>query len=143
MLATKIHDQSQQRTLIYIEDNPANLSLVEYIIEGRPDIRLLSAMNGNVGIELAGAHLPDVILMDINLPGISGVDVLRILRNNPLTKHIPIIALSANAMPHDIGKAMEVGVFRYLTKPIKLNELMSAIDDALGLAEMRSKIEAT
>ncbi|CAH1072060.1 hybrid sensor histidine kinase/response regulator [Candidatus Nitrotoga sp. 1052] len=142
-LATKIHDPSQQRTLMYIEDNPANLSLVEHIIESRPDIRLLSAMNGNVGIELAGAHLPDVILMDINLPGISGADVLRILRSDPLTKHIPIIALSANAMPHDIANAMEAGFFRYLTKPIKFNELMSAIDEALGLAEARSKIEAT
>ena len=142
-LATKIHDQSQQRTLMYIEDDPANLSLVEHIIEGRPDIRLLSAMNGNVGIELAAAHLPDVILMDINLPGISSADVLRILRSDPLTKHIPIIALSANAMPHDIANAMEAGFFRYLTKPIKFNEFMSAIDEALGLAEVRSKIEAT
>ncbi len=142
-LATKAYDQSQQRTLMYIEDNPANLSLVEHIIEGRPDIRLLSAMNGNVGIELAGAHLPDLILMDINLPGISGLDVLRILRSDPLTKHIPIIALSANVMPHDIANAMEAGFFRYLTKPINLYEFMSAIDEALGLAEMRSGIEAT
>ncbi|MDP1678715.1 MAG: response regulator, partial [Candidatus Nitrotoga sp.] len=142
-LATNVCDQSQQRTLMYIEDNPANLSLVEHIIEGRSDIRLLSAMNGNVGIELADAHLPDVILMDINLPGISGVDVLRILRSDPLTKHIPIIALSANVIPHDIVNAMEAGFFRYLTKPIKFNELISAIDEALELAEVRSKIEAT
>ena len=143
MLATKIHDQSQQRTLMYIEDSPANLSLVEHIIEGRPDIRLLSAMNGNIGIELVGAHLPDVILMDINLPGISGVDVLRILRSDPLTKHIPIIALSANAMSHDIANAMEAGFFCYLTKPLKLNEFMNAVDEALSLAEVPSKIEAT
>ncbi|WP_239287775.1 hybrid sensor histidine kinase/response regulator [Candidatus Nitrotoga sp. 1052] len=141
-LATNVYDQSQQRTLMYIEDNPANLSLVEHIIKGRPDIRLLSAMNGNVGIEVAGAHLPDVILMDINLPGISGVDVLRILRSDPLTKHIPIIALSANAMPHDIVNTMEAGFFRYLTKPIKLNYFMNAIDEAFELAEGRSKIEA-
>jgi PAS domain S-box-containing protein len=143
-LATKVHEPSQQRTLMYIEDNPANLSLVEHIIEGRPDIRLLSAMNGNVGIELAGAHLPDLILMDINLPGISGIDVLRILRSDPLTEHIPIIALSANAIPHDIANAMKAGFFRYLTKPINLYEFMSAIDEALGLAKVRSgKIEST
>jgi len=100
-------------------------------------------MNGNVGIELAGAHLPDLILMDINLPGISGIDVLRILRSDPLTKHIPIIALSANAMSHDIANAMEAGFFCYLTKPLKLNEFMNAIDEALSLAEVPSKIEAT
>ena len=135
-LAVKVFDHSQQRTLLYVEDNPANLSLVEHIIEGRPDIRLLSAMNGNVGIELAGAHVPDVILMDINLPGISGFDVLRILRSDPLTKHIPIIALSANVMLHDIANAMEAGFFRYLTKPIELNEFMSAIDEALGVTEI-------
>ncbi|CAG9933161.1 Histidine kinase [Candidatus Nitrotoga arctica] len=132
---TKVYDHSKQRTLLYVEDNPANLALVEHIIEGRPDIRLLSAMNGNVGIELAGAHLPDVILMDINLPGISGIDALRILRRDPLTKHIPIIALSANVQLHDIAKAMEAGFFRYLTKPIELNEFMCAIDEAFGFTE--------
>lgn len=136
--AKKTFDQSQQHTLLYIEDNPANLSLVENIIERRPSLRLLSAMNGNVGIELAGAHLPDVILMDINLPGISGISVLKVLRGNPLTKSIPIIALSANAMPHDIVNAMEAGFFRYLTKPIKLNEFMTAIDEALEFAEVVS-----
>ena len=121
---------------MYIEDNPANLLLVEHIIEGRPDIRLLSSMNDNVGIELAGAHLPDVILMDINLTGgISGVDALKILRRDPFTAHIPIIALSANVIPYDIANALEAGFFRYLTKPIKLNEFMSAIDEALEFAE--------
>ena len=134
--AAKVYDSSRQHTLIYIEDNPASLSLVEHIIEARPDIRLLSAMNGNVGIELANAHLPDVILMDINLSGISGVDVMKILRGNPLTKHIPIIVLSANVEPHDIENAMEAGVFRYLTKPINLNEFMNTIDEALKMANM-------
>ena len=133
-LATKNYNQAQQRTLLYIEDDPASLLLVEHIIESRPDIRLLSAMNGHVGIELAGAHLPDVILMDINLTGgISGIEALKVLRRDSLTAHIPIIALSANVMPHDIANALEAGFFRYLTKPIKLNEFMSAIDEALEL----------
>ncbi|MEO6422597.1 MAG: ATP-binding protein [Candidatus Nitrotoga sp.] len=134
--AHKVYDPSQQRTLMYIEDNPASLSLVEHIIEDRPDMRLLSAMNGNIGIELAGAHLPDVILMDINLPGINGVEVIKILRSNPLTKHIPIIVLSANVGLHDIANAMEVGVYRYLTKPINLNEFMNAIDEALKMVNV-------
>jgi CheY-like chemotaxis protein len=132
----KFLEPSQQRTLLYVEDNPANLSLVEHIMEDRPEIRLLGAMNGNVGIELAKAHVPDVILMDINLPGINGFDVLRILRRDPLTRHIPIIALSANVMPRDIANAMEAGFFRYLTKPIELNEFMRAIDEALRVAEI-------
>jgi len=136
--ATQVYDQTQQRTLMYIEDNPANLLLVEHIIASRSDIRLLSAMNGKVGIELAGAHLPDVILMDINLTGgISGVDALRVLRGDPFTAHIPVIALSANVMPHDIANALKAGFFRYLTKPIKLNEFMSAIDEALEFAGVR------
>ncbi|MFA6314304.1 MAG: PAS domain S-box protein [Sterolibacterium sp.] len=119
------------RTLLYVEDNPANLMLVEQIIESHPRIRMLSARDGNVGVALARAHLPDVILMDINLPGISGIEAMKILRKDPATKHIPIIALSANAMLRDITKGLEAGFFRYLTKPIKINEFMNALDDAL------------
>ena len=88
------------------------------------------------GIELAGAHLPDLILIDNNLPGISGVDVIKTLRGNPLTKHIPIIVLSADVKPHDIANAMEAGVFRYLTKPINLNEFMNTIDEALKMTNV-------
>jgi len=72
-----------------------------------------------------------VILMDINLPGISGLDAMKILRADRSTAHIPIIALSANAVPHDIAKALEAGFFNYLTKPIKVNEFMDALDAAL------------
>jgi PAS domain S-box-containing protein len=126
------------RTLLYVEDNPANLMLVEQIIEDHPHIRMLSARDGNLGIALARAHLPDVILMDINLPGISGIEALKILREDPATTHIPIVALSANAMLRDIEKALEAGFFGYLTKPIKVHELMKALDDALKVSEMGS-----
>jgi PAS domain S-box-containing protein len=125
-----------QRTLLYVEDNPANLMLVEHIIGNHPEVRMLSARDGNVGVALARAHLPDVILMDINLPGISGIEALDILRKDAATKHIPIIALSANAMLSDIVRGLESGFFRYLTKPIKINEFMAAMDDALKVAEM-------
>lgn len=125
-------------TLLYVEDNPANLRLVEQIIARHPDIRLLTAENGNLGIKIARASLPDVVLMDINLPDISGIDVLRILREDPLTAHIPVIALSANAMPLNIQSGMEAGFFRYLTKPIKVNEFMVALDTALDIAEKQS-----
>ncbi|SRR6266540_12506 len=122
------------RTLLYVEDNPANLKLVEQLIARRPTLRLLSAVDGNQGIQLARAQQPDVILMDINLPGISGIEALRILHDDPATAHIPIVALSANAMPRDIAKGLEAGFFSYLTKPIKVNEFMEALDAALQSA---------
>jgi len=119
------------RTLLYVEDNPANLMLVEQIIDAHAHVRMLSARDGNLGVELARAHLPDVILMDINLPGISGIEALKILRVDPATAHIPVIALSANAMPSDVAKGLAIGFFRYLTKPIKIDEFMKALDSAL------------
>ena len=123
------------RTLLYVEDNPANLQLVEQIIARRPDMRLLSAMNGTLGIELARASRPDVILMDINLPGMSGIKAMQILRADTATAHIPVVALSANAIPRDIERGLEAGFFRYLTKPIKVNEFMDTLDVALKFAE--------
>ena len=122
------------RTLLYVEDNPANLKLVEQLIARRPDMRLLSARDGNTGIELARANLPEVILMDINLPGISGIEALSILRGDPATSHIPVVALSANAMPRDIEKGLQAGFFRYLTKPIRVNEFMDTLELALEFA---------
>ena len=121
------------RTLLYVEDNPANLMLVEQLIARRSDIRLLTAVNGTLGIELARSSRPEVILMDINLPGISGIEALKVLREDPATAHIPIVALSANAMASDIQKGLEAGFFRYLTKPIKINEFMDTLDLALRL----------
>jgi len=123
------------RTLLYVEDNPANLMLVEDLIARRPDIRLLSAVTGIRGIEIARASRPNVILMDINLPGISGIQALKILRADPATAHIPVVALSANAMPHDIEKGLAAGFFRYLTKPIKVNEFMEALDLAFEFSK--------
>jgi PAS domain S-box-containing protein len=125
-------------TLLYVEDNPANLMLIEDLIARRSDIRLLSARDGNRGIEIARTSRPDVILMDINLPGISGIKALKILADDPITAHIPVIALSANAMARDIQKGLEAGFFRYLTKPIKVNELMETLDIALEHAKAQS-----
>jgi len=137
-MIARAQDHPHQRTLLYVEDNPANLMLVEDLMARRPDIRLLSARDGNSGIEIAQAARPDVILMDINLPGISGIRVLKILADDPQTAHIPVIALSANAMPRDIEKGLDAGFFRYLTKPIKINEFMNTLDEALTFAHARS-----
>jgi PAS domain S-box-containing protein len=125
------------RTLLYVEDNPANLKLVEQLIDRRPDMRLLVAGDGDLGIQLARANHPEVILMDINLPGISGIEALKILREDPETTHIPVVALSANAMPRDIEKGLQAGFFRYLTKPIKVDEFMNTLDVALEFAAAR------
>ena len=122
------------RTLLYVEDNPANLKLVEQLIARRPDMRLLSASNGNLGVKLACENQPEVILMDINLPGINGFQALKILREDPATAHIPVLALSANAMPLDIAQGLDAGFFRYLTKPIKINDFMDALNGALEFA---------
>ena len=122
------------RTLLYVEDNPANLELVELIIARRPDLRLLSAADGELGIEYTRSFMPDIILMDINLPGMSGLEVMRILRADPVTAHIPIIGLSANAIPRDIAAALEAGFASYITKPIILNEFMNTLDAALEAA---------
>jgi PAS domain S-box-containing protein len=122
------------RTLLYVEDNTANLKLVERLIARRPDMRLLSALNGTLGVEMARELLPDVILMDINLPGISGIEALKILRQDPVTANIPVLAISANAMPGDIKKGLEAGFLRYLTKPINLDEFLEAMDVALTRA---------
>ena len=130
-----IHQETALRTLLYVEDNRANMQLVEQIIACRPDLRLLGAGDGTRGIALARTHQPEVILMDINLPGISGIQALKILREDPVTARIPVLAISANAMPRDIEKGLEAGFFRYLTKPIKIDEFMQALDMALEFAE--------
>jgi PAS domain S-box-containing protein len=131
-------ESSGQPTLLYVEDNPANLALVEQLIARRGDLKLLTAIDGHLGIELARAYLPEVILMDINLPGISGYGALKRLREDPVTAHIPVLALSANAVPRDIEKGLEAGFFRYLTKPIRVHEFMNALDLALQHAARTS-----
>lgn len=128
---------SPTHTLLYVEDNSANMKLVEQIMLRRPDVRLLTAADGLVGVELARAYLPDVILMDINLPGISGVGALDVLRQDTTTVHIPVIALSANANPKDIALGLRSGFFRYLTKPIKIKEFLDTLDEALSLRSLR------
>jgi CheY-like chemotaxis protein len=122
-------------TLLYVEDNQANMALVEQLIARRPDMRLLEAQDAMRGIAMARAHQPDLILMDINLPGISGMQALAILQEDAATQHIPVLALSANAMSRDTEKGLAAGFFRYLTKPIRVQEFMAALDEGLALAD--------
>lgn len=128
----------QVRTILYVEDNPANLSLVEQLVARRPELRLLTAVTGNLGVETARSSLPDLILLDINLPDIGGVEVLRLLQGDPATSRIPVVAISANAMPRDIAKAMNAGFYRYITKPIKIVEFNEMLDAGLEAHAQRA-----
>ena len=130
-------DGAQPHSLLYVEDNPANMKLVEEIISRYPNIQLLAAVNGYDGIEIARTSQPNVIMVDINLPGISGLETLKILRENPATAHIPVIAISANALPLDIELGLKAGLFLYITKPIKVKEFMEAVNMALEFAEKK------
>jgi CheY-like chemotaxis protein len=127
------------KLLLYVEDNHTNVKLIEQLISRRAGMRLLTAGNGQDGIALAHGYLPDVILMDINLPGISGIEAMKLIRLDPLTAHIPIVALSANAIPRDIEQGIKAGFFRYLTKPIKVNEFLETLNEALEHAENQAK----
>ena len=133
-----------RRTVLCVEDNPANLLLVARLLARRGDLRLISAKDGRSGVELARTAQPDIILMDINLPGISGVTALQMLSGDAATAHIPVIALSANAMPREVERGLAAGFFRYLTKPIRLAEFMCTLDLALEHAEsLRSASKET
>jgi signal transduction histidine kinase/CheY-like chemotaxis protein len=129
---------AQDRTVLYVEDNPANLALMEELIARRPDLRLISAANGNLGVEYARTYLPEIILIDLHLPGISGIEAMKILRADPQTAHIPVIAVSAYALEADIELALDAGCFNYITKPIQLNEFMIALDVALKFSQRES-----
>jgi signal transduction histidine kinase/ActR/RegA family two-component response regulator len=135
-------DDAPRDLVLHVEDNPANLELVEQIIGRRTDLKLLSAADGHLGVEFARTHQPRVIIMDINLPGISGIEAMRILRADPSTAHIPIVALSANAMPRDIKKGLEAGFFDYLTKPLKVGEFLHVLDTALAFSKAASTARA-
>ena len=119
------------KTVLYVEDNPANLRLVEEIVSLRTDLRMISAADGGLGVTMAQSHAPAVVLMDINLPGMGGLDALKLLRRDARTAHIPVIALTANAMPRDVESGLAQGFFRYLTKPLDVRLFLAALDDAL------------
>jgi len=118
-------------TVLYVEDNPANLMLMEKIVARVDNLNLISSNTAERGIEIASTAVPDIIMMDINLPGMNGFEAMVNLRKNPTTKNIPVIAISANAMPDDIEKGRELGFEGYLTKPIVVQEVLDAIRDAV------------
>jgi CheY-like chemotaxis protein len=121
-------------TVLYIEDNVANLSLIEAILAVRPEITLLSALQGRLGIDLAMEHRPDLILLDLNLPDLSGEEVLRRLQAEPRTADLPVIVISADATPEAVKRLLASGVRAYLTKPLDVDLFLDAVDGVLGAA---------
>ncbi|HKU38410.1 MAG TPA: PAS domain S-box protein [Polyangiales bacterium] len=118
--------------LLYVEDNPANVSFMRDLIGTLVDVELVTVPTAEMGIELARARRPAAVIMDINLPNMSGLDALRILKSLPETAHIPVIALSAAASARDQQHGMEAGFFRYFTKPVNVDELLRALDELLS-----------
>jgi CheY-like chemotaxis protein len=120
--------------LLYVEDHLESVGLVERLLARRTDVRLLCAADVKLGIKLARAERPDVILMNIDRPGMSAVELLALLRADPAMQNTPILALSANAAPEAIVKGLEAGFFHYLTKPTKAEPFMEALGEALEFA---------
>ena len=118
--------------IVYVEDNPSNVAFMEALLGGFERVALMTAPTAEIGIELVRAHLPAVVIMDINLPGMSGFEALRQLREWPETRDIPVIALSAAAMPRDTKRGEQAGFVRYLTKPVKVDQLTSLLETLLS-----------
>jgi CheY-like chemotaxis protein len=114
--------------VLYVEDNPTNLKLVQLIVELRPGVELLSAERGRTGLDLARAHLPDLILLDQHLPDMAGDEVLRCLLADPRTRELPVVILSADAGPGQIRRLLDAGARAYLTKPFDVAKLLALID---------------
>ena len=121
--------------IVYIEDNPSNIAFMEDLLADFERVELLTAPTAEIGIELVRARQPDIVIMDINLPGMSGFEATRKLAAWPETRDIPVIALSAAAMIRDAARMAGAGFYRYLTKPVKVDELTAVLDELLANAE--------
>jgi CheY-like chemotaxis protein len=118
--------------VLYIEDDPVNFMLVERILEFRPALKLLHARCGQAGVELAQAHRPKLILLDLNLPDIHGSEVLRRLQNEPVTAKVPVVVLSADATPSQIERLLTAGARNYLTKPFDIDPFLAVVDEMVA-----------
>ena len=126
-------------TVLYVEDNPANLRLVKLLLDKCSDIKLFEAHTPQLGLDIATAHKPDLILLDINLPEMDGFELLKKLKQNRLLIHIPIIAISANAMKTDIESGLNAGFNAYLTKPLNIVKFYSVLHEFLPNSQSLKK----
>jgi CheY-like chemotaxis protein len=118
--------------VLYVEDNPANVTFMQDLLSTLEGIDLIVAPTAEIGVELARARLPAAIIMDINLPGMSGIEALHALRASASTAEIPVIALTAAASERDRERGRQVGFYRYLTKPLRVDEFVDALQEALA-----------
>jgi PAS domain S-box-containing protein len=123
--------EGRRHKIVYVEDNPSNIAFMRELMEDLPRIELITAPNAELGIELIRAHLPGVVIMDVNLPGMSGFEAVQRLREWPETRGIPVIGLSAAALPRDTARAKDIGFYRYLTKPVKVDLLTATLEELL------------
>jgi CheY-like chemotaxis protein len=114
--------------VLYIDDNPVNRELMAVLLEQRPRLQLFMAASGTEGLQMAQRCLPDLVLLDMRLPDIDGFAVLRALRSDPQLRHVPCLAVSALAMPHELAAAAAAGFDAYLTKPVDLEALLREVD---------------
>jgi PAS domain S-box-containing protein len=133
--AFQFEDKDARGRILYIEDNPTNLRLMEQIVDRIPGLAIISAHTGELGVELAKTEEPDIIVLDINLPGMDGYATLNLLKKDEATRLIPVIALSANVMPNDPIRGQVAGFFTYLTKPIRVDEIVTSLSGALKSTE--------
>jgi PAS domain S-box-containing protein len=118
--------------VVYVEDNPSNIAFMRELMEDFPGIELLTAPTAEIGVDLIRSHRPALVIMDINLPGMSGFDAAKQLSEWSETKDIPVVALTAAASARDRARAEDVGFYRYLTKPVKVDELMAVLEELLA-----------
>jgi PAS domain S-box-containing protein len=124
----------RRATLLYVEDNPVNALIIGELLQRRPDLQLHVAADGASGVQRAMALRPDLVLLDMQLPDMDGLEVMRRLRAEPALAQVPVIALSANAMPEDIEQALRAGMSDYWTKPLDFAAFLAAMDTLFGPA---------
>ncbi len=125
--------EEKKRTILYVEDNLSNLTLIEQVLADQPHIQLITAMQGQLGIELARRHSPDLILMDLHLPDLPGWEVLSRLQRFEATRDIPVVVISADATSRQIKRLLKAGARAYLTKPLDMPEFFRVIDETSSL----------
>jgi CheY-like chemotaxis protein/anti-sigma regulatory factor (Ser/Thr protein kinase) len=122
---------TESRVVIYIEDNPSNIAFMRDMVGDFPHVELLTAHTAEIGLELCRARRPALVILDINLPGMNGFEAMRRLREWPETRDVPVVGLSAAAMPRDLQRGRDAGFLRYLTKPVQVAELVEVFDQVL------------
>lgn len=130
-----ILNNGQLRRICYVEDNPANLRLMERVIGQHGQIEMSHAVTAEEGLELIREELPELVLMDINLPGMDGYEALSVLKNDPKTQHIPVMAITANAMPQDVERGYREGFVEYMTKPLNIKLFLETLDRLLDIKD--------